>query len=275
MRSHRTVFFLLIALWSIDLLACDANTELEKSYCKLRSKGALLPSMDDFRRNNTRMQYLLLKRPAQQAGIKLPVPVSSKATREAVRVTPSKTVAVAADPVAAPRRQQRSLQKTIPTASDSDRASSLVSSCRLVRRAIFCDAENYGLVDNLRNSELASGALLAANALKLRPVRSMSPSAMTRNYQEYLEKMLYIGLGGATMSYSQFFYTWQAARERGDNAVRRFSAMYEFLKRDKLAMGIQRQFDERLPSSLNQCMRVSVTLLVCDEGRRNWVFTRS
>lgn len=271
MQRNREVFFLLMALWSVNVLACDANTELEKSYCALRSKGAALPSMDDFRRNNTRVQYLLLKRPAQQAGIQLPL-LEPSASIAAARST---SVSVPDVSAPLPRGRKKNLSNKRSVVVGSERSASSLGHCRLARRAIFCDSEDYQLVDNVRNSELTSGALLASNQLMLAPVRSMTPSAMTSNYQEYLEKMLYIGLGGATMSYSQFFYTWQAAQARGDDAARRFSVMYDFLKRDKLSMGIQRQFDERLPGSLNQCMRVSVTLLVCDEGRRNWVFTRS
>ena len=273
MRKSRALFLLLMLGWPLGVIACDGHTELEKSYCKLRGKGVVLPSMDDFRRNNPRVQYLLLKRPAQQAGINLPKPAwEASAARKPNPVADRPVSVQPASPKTS--RRQHSTVSQVKSESASRRNAGLISECRLAARTIFCAEKAYELVDNLRNRELAADALLSANQLRLMSLRVLTGPAMTLNYQAYLEKMLLIGLGAATMSYSQFYYTWQAAEERGESAAQRFSVMYDFLKRDKISIAIERQFDERLPTSLNQCMRVSVALLVCDEGRRNWVYAR-
>jgi len=262
--------------------SCDAYTELEASYCQLQAKGAKLPSLDDFRRNTEKMQYLLLKRPAQQAGMALTKPAphnqktSNKQRPSATQNKPSSranpTPKVVFDVQTAAPLPSQALVHT-ETVQSAER-------CALKGRAILCDQQRFTLIENRFNHELPADALVDSNRLILEKIPSQlteqqKQRLLSRHYAVYVDKMLRIGLGGVTMSYSQFYYTWQTSTQQGQDPGARFTRMYEFLKLDKKRMAVDRRVDDVLPASLNQCMRISVAVWTCDKGRRNWVYARS
>jgi len=252
------------------------------SYCQLRAKGASLPSLDDFRRNSPQIQYLLLKTPAKRFRVELFKP---ERTRQKVSPlprenAPQQSAAQVNDPVASRKSTEwvRQRPAAYPSAIESEQ---LAVGCELTGRLIDCVGGQYTLVDNLMNSELPAGVLGEMNRLELSADAtelvdfSSDGQRMSDRYRRYIEKMLLIGLGAVTMSYSQFYYTWQLSEKRHQDPSARFKKMYDYLKRDKQMMAVKRRFNEELPSDMGQCMRLSDVLLVCDEGRRNWVYLRS
>jgi len=262
--------------------SCDAYTELETSYCQLRAKGARLPSLGDFRRNTKMMQYLLLKRSAQQAGMTLLKPTSHRpqTTKKQHLLTTQDKPSPKANhtpktafgvQTAAPAASQP-LAHTV-TKQPAER-------CALQGRTIYCDQQRFTLIENRFNHELPADALVDSNRLILGKISTQLNEQqklrlLSRHYAVYVDKMLKIGLGGVTMSYSQFYYAWQTSTQQGQDPGARFTRMYEFLKLDKKRMAVDRRVDDTLPESLNQCMRVSVAVWTCDKGRRNWVYARS
>ena len=80
MLLHRKWLWIVALLWASNGAAQDsgcaalARTPLEQAYCKIRAAnpGAVLPSLQELRRNPEKTQRLLLRRPAEQAGISLP-----------------------------------------------------------------------------------------------------------------------------------------------------------------------------------------------------------
>lgn len=276
---------------------CQGNTELEAAFCRLKGKGVNLPSMDDFRRNSPSMQYLLLKRPAHNAGMTLVKPSSGIASTTSNQ-HPAKRQnngslrrsSVVQHSNAQGLGRQNSVSQDSgfqhSTAKNSSLqkpdlaiAGSQAETCELKGRTIHCDQQRFLLIENRFNHELASGALAESNQLLLSAIpaqlnEQQQRRALSLHYGVYVDKMLKIGLAGVAMSFSRFYYTWQNSAQQGQEPSARFARMYEFLKRDKKSIAVDRRVDDSLPESLNQCMRVSVSIWTCDKGRRNWVFSR-
>lgn len=92
-------------------------------------------------------------------------------------------------------------------------------------------------------------------------------------YAIYLEKMMAIGLGAATMSYAKFHFFFYDISEKGISFSERFETLYHYLKKDKKVLPIR---DVSAPDSLDpgQCEQLSTVLLACNAGQRNYLFRR-
>ncbi|TQV68058.1 hypothetical protein FKG94_24340 [Exilibacterium tricleocarpae] len=273
------------APWSLAQNQCaeQARSRYEEIFCEVKAKGAggSLPRLEDFRRNDARVQALLLRRPAAKLGIKLPQPkkpakpkrVAAKPTAPAKSATgEKKTSTTAPKQVASPRRPERKREPA---------DASLAATCRLQRTVIVCGKTRYELALNRQNSELAKGVLSEQNQMGLKPYRGKPGDRgalvqhLSGSYRRYIEKMLEIGLGGATMSFTKFFYTHETLSQQGEDFAARFETMFSFLKKDKAGMSIKAKYNDRLPEEIKQCNPLTDRLIVCAAGEDNWVYMKS
>jgi hypothetical protein len=251
--------------------AGQARTELEQAYCKIlaANPNVALPSLQELRRNPEKTQRLLLRRPAAQAGIELPPePAARPSAKPQPQTPPPAPKASASAPAAKPA----------PRASVSDGA---LSHCQLAGTSISCGSDLFRLQGNMPNGRLAQGALDPERKIHFAEFTGDTAdtaqvmSYLSTTYQRYLESMLEIGLGAATMSFTKFHHTFMEAQSRGTRFGERLSTMFDFLKKDKATMGVQAHYNNELPQSLEQCMAFGTRLLVCDNVQQNWVYQRA
>ncbi|MAZ87426.1 MAG: hypothetical protein CL693_07265 [Cellvibrionaceae bacterium] len=259
----RYLFALVISLsMNHSVQACESRTELEAVYCQVRHDYRSLPSLGEFRRNSPVIQRLLLKRAAAQEGIELP------------------DLAVTTEPVGRDLRASRprlTNQSTVEKASE--RPFQLLGEaegereCELAGELIFCGKKQFQLVENQLNRALKKGSLSSENRLKFASNSGQTDSQHWSNsYRAYIERMLSIGLGASTMSYTKFVYSWQQAEQQGLDAETRFSEMFDYLKRDKQNLSIKARYDTQLPANFGWCQSIAHHLIVCDNRERNWVY---
>ncbi len=249
--------------------SAQARTPLEQAYCKIRAANpnAVLPSLQELRRNPEKTQRLLLRRPAEQAGIRLP-PETAAQARSPAPAAPRAARAVEPRAVAAPDSLER-----VQTGG--------LAGCELLASSIRCGADRYQLQGNVSNSRLAPGVLDAEKRVLFAEYQgSAGDSAAlmeyaTGAYRRYIEAMLEIGLGSSTMSFTKFYHTFMEAQAKGTRFGERLAAMFDFLKKDKASMGVQSHYNDALPEAIEQCMGLSEQLLVCDNVQQNWVYKRA
>ncbi|MCR6653389.1 MAG: hypothetical protein NVV73_18665 [Cellvibrionaceae bacterium] len=244
----------------------QARTPLEQTYCKIRAANpsAPLPTLQELRRNPEKTQRLLLRRPAEQAGISLP-------PEKTARPAPTAPAKSASMPAAAATRA--ALPTRIQTGG--------LAGCELLASSIRCGADRYQLQGNMPNSRLARGALDLDTKVSFAEYQGAAADSTalqeyaSSTYRRYIEAMLEIGLGSSTMSFTKFYHTFTEAQEKGTRFGERLSAMFDFLKKDKANMGVQSHYNDALPSGIEQCMSLSEALLVCDNVQQNWVYKRA
>ncbi len=255
----------------------QARTPLEKLYCDIKAKGegATLPGLEDFRRNTSQIQRLLLKRPAGKLGLAMPEatrekPVASEPENQAQAITASSSAAatrpkVENPPQAVPLPSQLASNKQPPK-----------QSCQLNGPTIHCGQSTFALVNNLANNRLSAEALDDSNHLVLpdwQPEAGLSEHAyLTDAYRVYIDKMMDIGLGAATMSFTRFYHNYQDAKVQDTDFRQRFSEMYEYLKADKKSMQTPKRLVSALPEGIEQCDFLRRDLMVCDNGFHNWLY---
>lgn len=250
-------------------LACieGVKSELEKLYCEVVAKGEGqgLPSFDDFRRNPAATQQLLLKRPAKRAGLVMPEiskPAKPKTQHGAhTSGRPAK--------VAGPSALTRSAKPIVPSS---------LKGCIVTASQIQCGNTRYRLLDNRSNRALNKSALTPQNALKLPTVPDYRSNLELHNYLQkayavYLNKMDAIGLAGATLSYSKFYYIFDDTQQQGQDFVKRFAMMYGFLQKDKSTMAVAKQHKGKKPPALSSCDVIGGDFVTCDSRGYNWVFS--
>lgn len=259
---------LLLASGLATAASCpQPGTDYERVYCEIvaRGEGGSLPSFDDFRRNTPQVQALLLKRQASRLGIELPAPGHS-------------------EPVAAeastrePATQERPVASETVTQPAPAPVAVGLEGCALQGPVIRCPHRRYALANNLPNRALAEGVLADSNTLGL-PVFNGDASNDTAlrqylasAYDHYILKMLDIGLGGATMSFSEFYHNYQRHRASGVDYAQRMEQTFQLLKHDKRTRAVPARLTDRLPGSLEHCSGIGARVVVCDDVGTNWVF---
>lgn len=246
----------------------QARTPLEQTYCKIRAANpsAPLPTLQELRRNPEKTQRLLLRRPAEQAGISLPAEKTVRPAAPAPAAAKSASMPATVAPKAA-------LPARVHTGS--------LAGCELLASSIRCGADRYQLQGNMSNSRLARGALDLDTKVSFAEYQGAATDSTAlqeyagSTYRRYIEAMLEIGLGSSTMSFTKFYHTFTEAQEKGTRFGERLSAMFDFLKKDKANMGVQSHYNDALPSGIEQCMSLSDVLLVCDNVQQNWVYRRA
>lgn len=277
MLSRRKWFWLPAVLWVGTAVAQDsgcpaqARTPLEQIYCKVRAANpsAPLPTLQELRRNPEKTQRLLLRRPAEQAGISLPpesAPAKARPSPERAPTAVAPAAKTVTNKAADPRRPE-----TEPGS---------LAGCEFGGTRIRCGAEQFVLQGNLPNSRLAPGALAPETRTSFVEYAGAAGDEAalmayaSATYLRYIEAMLDIGLGASTMSFTKFYHTLTEAQTKGARFGERLAAMFDFLKKDKATIGVQPHYNDALPEGLNQCMALNERLLVCDNVQQNWVYRR-
>ena len=228
-----------------------ANSYYQQVYCELDARGKAhgLPTFFDFSQNNETTQALLLKRPARSAGIELAMPAAA--------ATPQATKAI--KPV--------------------EQMSAGLRGCEYRGDTIDCPGYRYALVGNRANSRLADDALSASNQLRLAHYRgSLDDVAaveryLLQAYEQYLDKMLTIGLGAATLSWGKFYYLFMDLNAKGVSFSDRFEVMYHYLKMDKSAMAVSEKVSLPANGELSDCIDLGQDIVACGGGK-NAVYLR-
>jgi len=156
-------------------------------------------------------------------------------------------------------------------------AANEASQCTYDKSSIQCGGMTFKQVTNKHNDALQREALSHNNTLTL-PVIKSSPQDdnfefyLTEAYLVYLDKMMSIGLGGVTMTYSKFYFLYLDLLRRNVDFNQRFSTMFEFLKKDKRSLGVSSRAAELSTLSDKQCSRARSSLFICELGGRNYLF---
>lgn len=256
--------------------ARQAETPLENLYCSIKDQGEgrQLPNFIDFRRNNPEAQKLLLRRPAKKLGLAIPDQKTSITSTE--KAAQQRTTQGQSNP----ETVVISLAKTAPSEAlpKSSQPSNLagLSDCSLYQRQIYCPGDTFQLVDNLPNRKLSPKAFTQENQLQFPAWNSASGISehqyLADNYRLYLDKMMFIGLGAATMSFTRFYHNYFDLKEQGIDFSRRYANLYAFLKEDKQRLRTPAQLIDELPRNLNQCEKLDRQLIACDNGSHNWLY---
>ena len=228
----------------------QSTTPLQNSYCDVKkaSRSATLPNFEDFKKNTDNVQRLLLKREAERYGVVLPAE------------TP------------APREIERNDSSNI-----AHRLPSL-KQCELNSERIACEKEYYALAVNQKNNQLKAEAFSSYNELRL-PRKEETNFATESDYRylshiypDYIYKMLEIGLGDSTMSFTKFATVYWQSKMEGLDFSERFRTVYNQLKLEKSQNQIRPRYTSSFPADIHQCMRLDAKIIVCDDMTKNWVY---
>ncbi|MDO6822863.1 hypothetical protein [Marinobacter sp. 1_MG-2023] len=242
----------------------SAQSDLERLYCEVveRGGGAGLPSMVDFKRNDPKVQALLLRQPAKRLSLTLPE----------VSATPEPG---SKPELATSQREPAKESRSEPSVTRG------LAGCLLRGEFIQCPKVTYELEGNRSLASLDDGVLEPRNRLGIVPfdggrnddeaVRSYLSAA----YDRYILKMLAIGLGANTMSFTAFHNAFQTLENSGVDFSKRMGQTYELLKQDRKTLGVKARYHDELPENLSMCETVDRDVIVCDNVGINWVFVRA
>jgi hypothetical protein len=230
----------------------QAETYYEQIYCEIKAKGkgVSLPSFVDFKKNNGQMQALLLKRKAEA----LNIPFTMQKKKSVVS------------------------KKNKKVDESTENAYSI--NCQYLERTIKCHDGVFLITGNKSNSVLQRVALSSKNKLRLykftgdRNNKIQVLDYLTKSYTRYIEKMLEIGLAGATMSFTKFYYIFHDLSDQGVNFQQRFETMYAYLKVDKRSLGVAEDVNVIQGLTIAHCSRLKNDLFTCDNGTTNRVYIR-
>lgn len=237
----------------------DAKTELEELYCTVVSEGqgAGLPSPTDFKRNDPGVQALLLRRPAGRLGLEVPL----------VSGTSAKSQPPHAKPEPAPAETEEDQEPT-----------GQLTECRLEGKRITCPQRRFELVANQPNSKLADGVLEPDNRLGLSSFKGNRNDEekvrryLSDAYDRYIPKMVDIGLGANTMSFTAFHNAFHTMEDAGVDFAQRMEQTFSLLKQDKKNLAVKARYHDELPDDLSLCAVINRDIVVCDNVGTNWVF---
>ncbi|HTN32426.1 MAG TPA: hypothetical protein VL091_00305 [Marinobacter sp.] len=237
----------------------SAQSDLERLYCEVveHGGGAGLPSAVDFRRNDPKVQALLLQQPARRLGLALP---EVSAISEPKTSTPPK--------------------KSTSESRSTSRASQAMTGCQLQGEAIRCPSATYELAVNRPLASLDDGVLEQSNRFTLAPFdgdrtdEQAVRSYLSAAYDRYIVKMLAIGLGANTMSFTAFHNAFHTLESGDVDFSRRMEQTYELLKQDRKTLGVKARYHNKLPASLSLCEVINRDIIVCDDVGTSWVFVR-
>ncbi len=253
----------------------QAKTQLERLFCKIQmtSEGRALPSFSDFRKNSQKVQAALLKTPARRLSLSVPAVENNQPNKRAL--LPSRNNSVSASSSKKSNNVSTSQMNNRETASAGD-----LQGCSLREKLIRCKGDKYYLSSNDPNKNLRSQALSESNKMHMKHFGGNSKNSsevkdyLFDAYLQYIIKMLDIGLGASTMSFTKFYYTFYDLQDKNQNFSERFEKMYGFLKKDKASMAIKSRYTDAVPSNISQCSMLSREIVVCDQKEMNWVFVK-
>lgn len=262
----------------------QAKTALENLYCEIKNQGegSTLPSFSDFRRNTPAVQTLLLKQPAQKLRLTIPTvtkrhekqPHPQQTTVDSEKITEPTALKIPTEP-------KESKPEKIHKKTETKLAPpySPLAGCQLKQHFINCSDQTLKLITNLPNDQLPESALTEDNSLKIPrwiPSRWNSEDEyLEAAYRIYIEKMISIGLGAATMPYGRFYDHYRQLKKQQVDFRGRFTSMFEYLKSDKKNMAVPATISDQWPTSLNTCRHLRSDLITCDDGFTNWLYQTS
>lgn len=254
----------------------QARTPLEHSYCEIKAsgQGAGLPSLKEFQQNPEKVQRLLLKTPARRAGVKLP----AEKSEPSITAPPKDRSATQVTTTASDKTKE--IPQPLPSTPTAIPQQPL-NACSLNQQTIRCAQQLYLLQPNKPNSTLNQNALSESNQLLLPNRQSAHYQNTTdlfylsQSYSVYLEKMLSIGLGDSTMSFTRFAALYKDASQNGTDFSSRLAEMFELLKSEKRSKAIKPRYNDNYPESMSSCMRATPAIIVCDNVKQNWVYLLS
>ncbi|WP_227546017.1 hypothetical protein [Marinobacter fonticola] len=147
-------------------------------------------------------------------------------------------------------------------------------------KTILCSGRAYRLATNQPNSALADGVLDESNTLGLDNYKGdLNDEAAARRYlsnayDRYIAKMLEIGLGGASMSFTRFYNSFHRHEAEGIDFAERMESTFSYLKQDKQNLGISGRLTEELPKRIQECAWAGRAIIVCDNVATNWIYVR-
>lgn len=245
----------------------QAKRPLEKALCDVKkaSPSSNLPSIEEFKKNTERVQYLLLKRDAERVGIALSKP--QPAGRQPASSS-SKTTT---------RPSTRNQQNTAERQPRITKQPSLAN-CHLGTQHIRCETSRYELLGNKKNNQLRAEAFSSHNQLVLPQKQNTEFSDqsdyryLSHIYPTYIYKMLELGLADSTMSFTKFATVYWQNKMEGMDFSERFQFMYNKLKTEKSRNAIKARYRSNEPQNLSQCMRLDSKIIVCDNMKQNWIY---
>jgi hypothetical protein len=241
-----------------------AKTDLERLYCDVVAEGggASLPSQPDFNRNDPKVQALLLKRPAKRLGLTVPEP--SEPQPPAAASTNSQ-----------PEVNSESSEPAEPVVSRG------LANCELAGERIRCPQTDYNLAENQNRSSLAEGVLGPDNHFQIESFKGDRDDEeavrryLSNAYDQYIPKMLRLGLGANTMSFTAFHNAFHTLEAGGVDFADRMAQTYQLLKQDRQQLGVKNRYHNDLPDSISLCGVINRNIIVCDNVGTNWVYVRT
>lgn len=276
-NHNRRLVLILLVSWlqtanAADACTASAQSELERLYCDImaQGEGGSLPSRADFKRNDPQVQALLLRRPAARLGLDVPVPGSDSGP------SPAKSAAPAAGKWPESRADSRGGQRSAaPVNRTAERS---LAKCQLQGEALLCPGRRFELATNQNNRELLPGVLDDSNTLSLPSFEGdrNDDEAVRRYlsdaYDIYIPKMLAIGLGASTMSFTAFHNAFHSIEDGGVDFAERLEQTYHLLKQDKKTLAVKARYHDELPDNINLCTEINRDIVVCDNVGKNWVY---
>jgi len=273
------VTFMLFLLPSFNVSASvdkkclsQAKSDYERIYCEVisRGEGRGLPRFEDFKNNDVLVQKLLLKRPAAKLKIKLPSHKESKHISR--KQTPRKSNIA---PTKKPKPSSNNAKEaTLPPALSTFS----LTQCRLTHDKILCGKNSFVMKTNQPNKKLSPGVFDESYTMNL-PVYSGSKEDnlevqyyLSNAYTVYIRKMLDIGLGASTMSYTRFFHTYHDLQAKNVSFTDRFETMYSYLKKDKISMSVNGVLSDKRPVHISQCDDINEQIIACESNGFNWIY---
>ena len=249
-----------------------AKTELEQLYREVISagQGAGLPSPTDFKRNDPSVQALLLRRPAKRLGLEVP-----------------EVSGTSAEPQSTTRQATPEPEATTPPAEPANASGPEPSiarglaDCQLRGEFIQCPQSVYELAGNRPLASLDDGVLEPGNRLAIAPFDGerndddVVRRYLSDAYDRYIPKMLAIGLGANTMSFTAFHNAFHTLESGGVDFSERMGQTYELLKQDRKTLGVKARYHDELPQDLSLCTVINAGIIVCDNVGTNWVYVSS
>ncbi|MFL0805609.1 MAG: hypothetical protein K6L81_17985 [Agarilytica sp.] len=276
---------------AISVKQCDveAATALEETYCAVLKKGhgQSLPDFFSFRRNPNHMQRLILKSAASRAGVELPAK-ETRANSFAESLRPEITsdnkggkTEVAQRSAKQSNSAEDKRQGLSPSAdtlapTKEKYLKESLDNCSIAKEQIACGHQRYFLAINVPIKHLNKNALSADNRLLFR-TKSQNETLLqylSHLYPEYIQKMLHIGLGDSTVSFTKFHAIYESSLAQNENFVDRFEEMYELLKKERQTMATKQRYRENYPDNINNCMQLTSGLITCDNVEQNWVYKK-
>lgn len=256
----------------------------EKVYCEIfkTAPTARLPTARDFRNNTPAIQKLMLKPIAKRYNVKLDSALF-KARKSKARpqyrssqnklsnnVNSTKKLTKKKSTKLPPYKQQVIITEKTPV------------SCKLMKTGIGCsDQTQFRLASNKENSVLEQGALSDANKMGLKNYlgdkenKQQLSLFMTTQYNQYLSKMLSIGLGSTTLTYNKFVDIFYITGKSSKRFSDRFETMFSTLKKDKTTLGTPKNIPLTDKLTIKHCQQISDTLFACDLLMKNYVFVKT